>query len=84
MRETALEYIICRANIDEQSFLSNLHELLPTDEGTVMQLYQQNRQRHMQQGLEQAAKNMLKKGFSKDDIKDCTGLSDKKIEELVD
>ena len=59
VREIALQYIIYRANIKPEAFFDDVYQLLPEDEDTIMQLYQQNQERWKKQGLETIKKPII-------------------------
>ena len=48
----------------------------------AQQLRQQGRQEGIQQGLEKTARNMLKKGYTADIVKELTGLAKEELKQL--
>ena len=51
IRHITLQYIIYRANVERDLLLEAVHVYLPNDEETVMEMYQQNRQHYISQGI---------------------------------
>ncbi|MEI3614025.1 transposase [Pseudogracilibacillus sp. SO30301A] len=76
-----------KLNEEEEKQMREEISNLPEEEATrILELpnsyFEKGMERGMERGMEQVAVNMIKKGFSNEEIVDITGLSNEKVKEI--
>jgi len=95
IRQIVLKYVLFSAQLEEDTFIKNVHRYLPNDEKYIMNIARQREEIGVQKGIlqekEQIAKNMLAMGLNSQLVAQATKLKmpiinrlQKELEPLTD